>query len=101
MHTVKGLIGIALRGLLTSDALKLAVSNTDSVRGLLIPHTDSMASALSPGPYHDNLPDEVRQEVSLELFDVDQFAIWARDRVIWKLEASDPREANIRAILER
>jgi hypothetical protein len=99
LEPVKGLAGLALLGLPSRDRLGVTLE-TARFRALLIRESDRLASLLTPGPYHSYLPQDIRQEVVVDLLDPSSFKNWIQSRTIRSLDSSDPRDYSLRRALQ-
>jgi hypothetical protein len=82
MESVRSLKGLALRGRPEGSQLEVLGTDTDRLRGILTRFGDTLIPSMSLGRYHSDLPEAVRTQVALEMFDVDSFADWiARRRI--------------------
>lgn len=88
---VKGLEGLAVRGALDLPSLRRLCEDHQSMCTTLEVRADLLESALASGPYQSYLPPNIRASVTLELLDPLRFSRWVASRVVWTLDALDPR----------
>ena len=80
IRAVAGLAGLAVTPAPTEDEIAAVCSDPGLIRQIILKMPDSFASLLSPGPYHSFLPEDVRREVTLRLFGLQQFLGWLSTR---------------------
>ncbi|NCC29978.1 MAG: hypothetical protein EOM22_17985 [Gammaproteobacteria bacterium] len=79
-RSVTGFDGLAISAAPEPDQLADMARRVEKIRDLVASMADSLASLLAPGPWHANLPDDVRREVVTDLFGVEPFARWLGSR---------------------
>lgn len=84
-----GLKGLAVRGIPDKDHFETLCNTPSKIEDKVTDLTDDIAFSLSHGPYHHLLPEDVRREVVLSLFDVDGFVKWLCSRRIRPLSVKD------------
>lgn len=79
-RAVAGFDGLAISNPPEPERLADAVRRVETIRDLVASMADPLARLLYPGPWYTNLPDDVRREVVIDLFGVEQFARWLESR---------------------
>lgn len=77
---VSGLTGLAVTPSPSEDEIAATSADPGLIRQIVLKMPDSFASLLSPGPYHSFLPEDVRKEVTVNLFGLEQFLRWLSTR---------------------
>lgn len=88
LKSISDMKGLAVKGIPDMDQIDSICKSIPHVRIVVSEIADKFAFSLSPGPFHRYLPDEIRQEVILSLFDVDKFVEWLGSRRLTNGEAA-------------
>jgi len=89
LKAFSGMKGLAVRGIPDKDHFETLCNAPTKIGDKVTDLTDDIAFSLSHGPYHRLLPEDVRREVVLSLFDVDGFVKWLCSRRIRSLSVED------------
>ncbi len=85
-RSVAGFDGLAISHAPEPDRLADAASRIETIRDLVASMADPLARLLSPGPWYVSLPEDVRREVVIDLFGVEQFASWLGSRRVRRMD---------------
>ena len=93
------LAGLAVRGNPARTVLAELAARGDALRNGVQQRFKTLEPALSPGPYQRDLPEQCRQDVVADLFDVPAFRRWLQSRRVWKLTRDHQCWRLLRAML--
>jgi hypothetical protein len=79
-RSVAGFDGLAISNAPEPDRLADTARRVETIRDLVASMADPLGRLLSPGPWYASLPDDVRRELVMDLFGVEQFARWLGSR---------------------
>lgn len=80
---VKGLFGIALRGIVTQEMISIIKDKKAEVLNAVYNSSDTLVSSISLGRYHNSLPPDVRSAVVFDVFGANAFFYWLSTRKIF------------------
>lgn len=99
LRSVRGLAGLALGGTPSEPALLALAGDIDRLTHMLRGLADDVATPMTLGRYHDQLPRDVRTEVCLQLLDPDALARWLASRDLRRSELTREAEGRLREAL--
>lgn len=99
LHPIGGLAGLAINGNPTGTVLAELAKQEGALRSAVEEHFAELEPALAPGPYQRNLPEQCRQKVVTELFDIPAFQRWLETRHVWQMKRNDSRWKHVRSTL--
>ena len=99
LHPIGGLAGLAINGNPTGTVLVELAKQEDALRSAVEERFAELESALAPGPYQRNLPEQCRQKVVTKLFDIPAFQRWLETRHVWQMKRNDSRWKHVRSTL--
>ena len=96
----KGLEGLAMWQAPQIDQLENLLGDKSRIIDIVSGIASNLTFALSPGPYHSSLPNDVQTEVVLSLFDIQGFIRWLETRRIFYLDATAVAGTPITMLIE-